>query len=123
MSEAHRRQFLANSLCGGAALALAGSLAPSAGAQGFKPKTPAPVATAVVAPPGIKTLSKIPRTSTEVASAHLNGREEATEFLLGGQPLEFNGFALKLTKRDGAPLKKHPRPEACGCNIQYLLVL
>jgi hypothetical protein len=81
----------------------------------LKPKLPAsltPAAPAVPPPPGIKTFSKMPRTATEIAGAHLMNRDEATEFLLGGELLEFNGFALKLTKRDGAPLKngKLPNP-------------
>src|SRR5688572_8595902 len=115
MSKSSRRRFLAHTLSG-AALALTGSLAADASAQGFKPKLPSvgakPATPAIAPPPGIKTFSKMPRNASEVAAAHLMNREEATEFLLGGEPLEFNGYALRLTKRDGAPLKngKLPNP-------------
>src|SRR4051794_16851106 len=114
MSKAHRREFLARTLSG-AALALTGSLATSASGQGFKttlPKAGTPATPAVIAPPGIKTFFKMPRSATEVASAHLSNMEQATEFLLGGQPLEFSGFAVALTKRDTGVLKngKLPNP-------------
>ena len=103
MSQIHRRRFLTNSVSLGAVVG--GALASSASGQTFGTKLPA-AAPAVMPPPGIKTFSKLPRNANALAGAHLvAGRDgEATEFLLGGELLEFNGFAIKLTKRDGAPL-------------------
>jgi hypothetical protein len=107
MSLEHRRAFLTRSICGAAA-AVAGTSLPAFGQ--FSTKLPA---TAVVKPPpGIKVFSKMPRTGVDVAKAHLDNMDEASEFLLGGELLELNAFALRLTKRDGAPLKngKLPNP-------------
>ena len=106
MSKFDRRTFLIQSLSGG----VAATLTTSASAQVSKPKLPA---AAIAPPPGIKTFSRMPRTATEVASVHLHNREEgAAESLQGGAPLEFNTYALKLTKRDGVPLRggKLPNP-------------
>ena|SRR5436190_9171651 len=109
MSSSDRRTFLAQSLSSGALLALASS--GRALAQVTKPKLPTPPAV-VQPPPGIKVLTKMPRNGTEVAKAHLSNDGDAAEFLLGGEVLELNSFALKLTKRDGAPPKggKLPNP-------------
>jgi hypothetical protein len=113
MSLEHRREFLAHSICGAAALAVAGMTPESAWSQRVLPKGPA-TAGKVAPPPGIKVFSRMPRTANDVAAAHLHSlqQQEAAEFLLGGEPLELNSFALKLTKRDGAPLKngKIPNP-------------
>lgn len=112
MSSFDRRQFLTGSLSCGAALTLAGSTLDRASAQGLSSKLTAPPAAGAVAPPpGIKTFSKMPRTATEVAAAHLNSRDQAAEFLQAGELLEFKSFSLKLTKRDAAPVKgKLPNP-------------
>jgi hypothetical protein len=111
MSSSDRRVFLARSLSSGAVIALNATTVGPALAQIPKPTLPSP-AKAVLPPPGIKVLTKMPRTAIEVAKAHLSADQEAAEFLLGGEVLELSAFALKLTKRDGAPLKdgKLPNP-------------
>jgi hypothetical protein len=111
MSPANRRTFLTQSLSSAAALTLAGASG-RACAQGISTKLPKTTVPALALPPGIKTIQKMPRSTTEVARAHLDNREEAAEFLQGGELLEFNSFALKLTRRDGAPPKggKLPNP-------------
>lgn len=115
MSQIHRRQFIAHSLGGAAAIAAGATLTlpSSASGQGFSRDLSKAGLPAVSAPAGIKTFSRMPRSITEVAAAHLNARQlEAAEFLQGGELLEFNGFAMKLTQRDGAALKngKLPNP-------------
>src|SRR3954464_8336353 len=105
MSKSDRRTFLVQSLSSGAAIALSASVQGRLAAQLPKPTSPPPGGP-VLPPPGVKTFSRMPRTATDVASAHLHNREEgAAESLQGGELLELNTFALKLTKRDGAPLK------------------
>lgn len=110
MSSIHRRQFIGNSLAGAAILA---GIPSSGSAQDFLKKPTVPGLPAVKPPPGIKTFSRMPRSLNEVAAAHLRARQlEAAEFLQGGELLEFNSFAMKLTARDGAPLQngKLPNP-------------
>lgn len=109
MSHEHRREFLARTLSGAAGVLAGPSL--NAYGQGFSTKPQ--VKSAIVSPPpGIKTFSKMPRSATEVMKIHLDQRDEAAEFLVGGDILELHTFALKLTKRDGGPLKngKLPNP-------------
>jgi hypothetical protein len=66
---------------------------------------------AVEAPPGIKTFSKIPRSGTEVASAHLKSQFQVVDFLPRGEPLEISSFTPILTPRDkGEKHAKTPNP-------------
>ncbi len=60
-----------------------------------------PAAEARVAPPpGIKTFSRMPKSATEVASAHLNARNEGIEFLGKGEPLQLSSYLKALNPRE-----------------------
>lgn len=98
MSEPNRRDFVIGAIAGGTALI------PAIPALAL-PGDPPVVSARPAAPPGIKTFWKMPRSGIDIAAAHLNAKEEGTEFLQKGEPVELNSFALRLTKRDGAPLK------------------
>jgi hypothetical protein len=51
-------------------------------------------------PPGIKTFSKMPRTLSEVCTAHENASTQACDYLQGDHPVEISDYRETLTLRD-----------------------
>jgi hypothetical protein len=90
-------QFSSNLIGTVATLALLASLAAPAQGQLTGPAKPTKVEEA---PPGIKTFTAMPRSASDVASAHLRAQSQGVDFLSKGEPIELNSYAARLTHRD-----------------------
>jgi hypothetical protein len=70
-------------------------------------------AQAVKPPPGVRTISELPTSGSEIERAYINAATQGCDFLAAGDPMAINSFAAALTPRDqkeNKNLKAIPNP-------------